>query len=104
MTDAMRSLDVRASDLTIGEKEHLMEPLIAVGDEIHNRGKDPELGEMVHEMMCRLPDSDTSEIADDTRHELWCGAAQRFDLTADDRDDGDGTVPSSAAPVSGSRQ
>ena len=36
-----------ASDLTIGGIENLMELLIAVGDEIHNRGEDPQLGEMV---------------------------------------------------------
>ena len=46
--------------------------------------------------MCWVLDSGTSEIADDAQlaiprfRELWYGAAQHFDLTADDSDDGDG--------------
>ena len=101
-----------ARDLTIGETEHLMDLLIAAGDEIHNRGEDPELVEMVDHLMCRLLGSDTSEIADEARqtiprlHELWCGAAQHFDLTADDSDDGDGfrcTGPRHASAVRDSR-
>ena len=48
---------------------------------------------MIHTMMDRLLDNDTAEIADDARHaiphfhNLWCGNAQHFDLTARDTDD-----------------
>ena len=45
---------------------------------------------MVDQMMDRLLDDDTSEIAraDIPRlHHLWCGTARRFDLTIDDSED-----------------
>ena len=51
-----------------------MELFIASGNELHNRGQDPELGK--------------SEIVDGARvtvrrfHHFWCGGARRFDLTA----------------------
>ena len=94
--EAPHLLDGGASDLTIGEIEHLMGPPTPVGDEIHNRGELPELCEMVRQLKCRLLDSDASEISVNARptiprlHELWFGTAQHFDLTADDSDDGDG--------------
>ena len=69
------------------EREDLMKLRIAVGVELFHRGEDLELGELIDQMMDRLLDDDTSEIADDTRgtvsrfHHLWCGTARRFDLT-----------------------
>ena len=57
-----------------------------------DRDEDPVLGELVDQLMDRLLDDDTSEIADDARaavprlHHLWCGTARRFDLTIDDSD------------------
>ena len=67
--------------------------LIAVGDEIYDRGEEPELGELVEQLMDRLLEVDTSEIADDARetiprlHHFWCGTVRRFDLTIDDSDE-----------------
>ena len=75
------------------EREDLVELLIAVGDELYDRGEDPELGELVDQMMDWLLDDDTSEIAEDARatiprlHHLWCGTARRIDLTIDDSDE-----------------
>ena len=56
----------------------------AVSDvcEIYDRGTDPALGELVDQLMDRLLDDDTTEIADDVRatilrlHHLWCGTAR----------------------------
>ena len=79
-------------DLTIEEREDLMALLIAVRNELHDRGEDA-LIELVYQLMDRLLDDDTSEIADDARatiprlHHLWCGTARRFDLTIDDSDE-----------------
>ena len=75
-----------------------MELLIAVGDELYDRGEDPALCELVDQMMDRLLDHDTSEVADDARatiprlHHLWCGTALRFDLTIDASDEDDCTA------------
>ena len=52
------------------EREDLMALLIAVGDEIFDRGEDPALGELVDQLMDWLLDDDTSEIADDARATL----------------------------------
>ena len=38
------------------EREDLMELLIAVGDELYDRGEDPALGELVDQKMDRLLD------------------------------------------------
>ena len=79
-------------DLTIEEREDLLALLIAVRNELHDRGEDA-LVELVYQLMDRLLDDDTSEIADDARatiprlHHLWCGTARRFDLTIDDSDE-----------------
>ena len=79
-------------DLTIEEREDLLALLIAVRNELHDRGEDA-LVELVYQLMDRLLDDDTSEIADDARatiprlHNLWCGTARRFDLTNDDSDE-----------------
>ena len=51
-------------DLTIEEREDLMALLIAVGDELYDRGEDA-LIELVYQLMDWLLDDDTSEIADD---------------------------------------
>ena len=78
-------------DLTIEEREDLLALLIAVRNELHDRGEDA-LVELVYQLMDRLLD-DTSEIADDARatisrfHHFWCGTARRFDLTIDDSDE-----------------
>ena len=70
-----------------------MELFIAIGDELYDRGEDPALCELVDQMMDRLLDDDTSEIADDARatiprlYHLWCGTALRFDLTIDASDE-----------------
>ena len=77
----------------MAERDDLMALLIAVGDEIYDRGEDPALGELVEQLMDRLLDDDASEIADDARatiprlHHLWCGTTRRFDLTIDDSDE-----------------
>ena len=54
-------------DLTVEQRGDLMAQLIAFGDEIYDRGEDPALGELVVQLMDRLLDDDTSEIADDAR-------------------------------------
>ena len=81
----------RKGDLTMEERDRLMALLIALGDEIYYRGEDPELGELVGQLMDRLLEADTSEIADDARettlHQIWCGTAGRFNLTIDDSDE-----------------
>ena len=75
------------------EREDLMELLMAFGDELYDRGEDPELGELVDQKMDQLLDNNTSGNADDARatirrlHHLWCGTARRFDLTIDDSDE-----------------
>ena len=79
-------------DLTIEEREDLLALLIGVRNELRDRGEDA-LIELVYQLMDRMLDDDTSEIADDARatiprlHHLWCGTARRFDLTIDDSDE-----------------
>ena len=69
--------------------------LIEVGNEIHDRGRDPALGELVIQLLDCLVEYDTSKIAEDARvtiprhPHLWGGAARRFDLTIDDSDEED---------------
>ena len=83
----------RQGDLTMEQREDLTVLLIAVRDELLDRDEDPALVELVHQLMDRLLDADTSEIADDARatiprlHLLWCGTARRFDLTINDSDE-----------------
>ena len=83
----------RQGDLTMEEREDLTVLLIAVRDELLDRNEDPALVDLVYQLMDRLLDADTSEIADDARatiphlHHLWCGTARRFDLTIDDSDE-----------------
>ena len=66
--------------------------LIAVGDELLDRDEDPALDDLVRQLMDRLLDADTWEIADDARatiprlHHLW-GGTRRFDLTIEDSDE-----------------
>ena len=80
----------RQGDLTMEERDRLMALLIAVGDETYARCEDPELGELVEQLMDRLLEGDTLEVADDAReiiprlNHLRCGTARRFDLTIDD--------------------
>ena len=79
-------------DLTMEEREDLTVLLIAVRYELLDRDEDPALVDLVYQLMDRLLDADTSEIADDARatiphlHHLWCGT-RRFDLTIDDSDE-----------------
>ena len=74
------------------EREDLTVLLIAVRDELLDRDENPALVDLVYQLMDRLLDADTSEIADDARatiprlHHLWCGT-RRFDLTVDDSDE-----------------
>ena len=57
----------RQDDLTMEERGDLMVLLIPVRNELHDRGEDPALVELVYQLMDRLLDADTSEIADDAR-------------------------------------
>ena len=52
------------------ERDRLMVLLIAVGVEICDRGENPELGELFEQLMDRLLEADTSEIADDARETI----------------------------------
>ena len=69
--------------------------LIAVRDELLDRDEDPELVDLVYQLLEWLYDADTPELADDDaratiphlRH-LWCGT-RHFDLTIDDSDEGE---------------
>ena len=78
-------MTVTQGNLTMEEREDLEDQLIAVRD-------DPELVDLVYQLMEWLYDADTPELADDARatiphlHHLWCGT-RHFDLTIDDSDE-----------------
>ena len=83
----------RQVDLTMEEREDQTVLLIAVRDELLDRDEDPALVDLVYQLMDRLVDADTWEIADDARstiphlHHLWCVTARCFGLTIDDSDE-----------------
>ena len=88
----LATMTVTQGDLTMEEREDLEDQLIAVRDELLDRDEDPELVDLVYQLMEWLYDADTPELADDTRatiphlHHLWCGT-RHFDLTIDDSDE-----------------
>ena len=88
------TMTVTPGDLTMEEREELEDQLTAVRDELLDRDEDPELVDLVYQLLEWLYDADTPELADDARatiphlHHLWC-ATRHFDLTIDDSDEGE---------------
>ena len=88
------TMTVTQGDLTTEEREELEDQLIAVRNELLDRDEDPELVDLVYQLLEWLYDADTPELADDARatiphlHHLWCGT-RNFDLTIDDSDEGE---------------
>ena len=88
----LATMTVTQGDLAMEEREDLEDQLIAVRDELLDRDEDPELVDLVYQLMEWLYDADTPELADDARatirhlHHLWCGT-RHLDLTVDDSDE-----------------
>ena len=80
-------------DHTKEEREDLEGQLIAVRDELLDRDEEPEVVDLINQLLEWLYDIYTSELADDARttishlHHLWCHT-RHFDLTIDDSDEG----------------
>ena len=60
-------MTVTQGDLTMEEREELENQLIAVRDELFERDEDPELVDLVYQLLDWLYDADTPELADDAR-------------------------------------
>ena len=90
----LSTMTLTQGDLTMEEREELENQLIAVRDELLDRDEDPELVDLVYQLLEWLYDANTPELADDARatiphlHHLWCGT-RHFDLTFDDSDEGE---------------
>ena len=86
------TMTVTQGDLTMEEREDMEDQLIVVRDELIDRDEDPELVDLVYQLMEWLHDADTPELADDARavilhlYHLLCGT-RHFDLTVDDSDE-----------------
>ena len=86
------TMTVTQGDLTMEEREDLEGQLIAVRGELLDRDEDPQLVDLVYQLVELLHDADTPELADDARatiphlHHLWCGT-RHFDLRIDDSDE-----------------
>ena len=63
----LATMTVTQVDLTMEEREDLEDQLIAVRDELLDRDEDPELVDLVYQLMEWLYDADTPELADDAR-------------------------------------
>ena len=73
------TITVTQGDLTMEELEELENQLIAVRDELLVSDENPELVDLVNQLLEWLYDADTPELADDARatiphlHHLWWG-------------------------------